>query len=321
MGKNTKIWLIIAASCILLGIIIFGSVMTILKWDFTQLSTNTFETKNHKINEDFKSISINTDTAEIKLVPSESSESSAECYEQNNLKHSVEVKDGTLVIQVVDTRKWYEYIGINFGSPKITVYIPQGNYGALQIKSSTGGVEIPKDFVFESISITESTGDVKCYASAEKAVMITTSTGDISVENISAASLSLSVSTGKLTVSDVNCEGDVSIDVSTGKSSVSDVKCKNLFSNGDTGDISLNQVVAKEKISIERSTGDVKFDGCDAAEIFVKTDTGDVKGTLLSEKVFIVDTNTGKKEVPKTTSGGRCEITTDTGDIKISIEQ
>ena len=63
----------------------------------------------------------------------------------------------------------------------------------------------------------------------------------------------------------------------------------------------------------------VVLDGCDAAEIFVKTDTGDVTGTLLSEKVFVTTTDTGKVEVPRSVSGGRCEITTDTGDIRISI--
>ncbi len=72
-------------------------------------------------------------------------------------------------------------------------------------------------------------------------------------------------------------------------------------------------------MSIQRNTGSVKFNKSDAGEIKVVTTTGDVKGTLLTDKVFIVNTNTGKKEVPNTITGGRCEITTDTGDIKISI--
>ena len=71
---------------------------------------------------------------------------------------------------------------------------------------------------------------------------------------------------------------------------------------------------------IERSTGDIELNGCDAGEIFIETDTGNVEGTLLSEKVFVVTTDTGDKRVPNTTSGGRCEITTDTGDIYITIE-
>lgn len=61
------------------------------------------------------------------------------------------------------------------------------------------------------------------------------------------------------------------------------------------------------------------FDGSDAAEIYVRTSTGSVKGTLLSEKVFITETSTGSVSVPKTVTGGKCEIRTSTGDIQIEI--
>jgi len=50
----------------------------------------------------------------------------------------------------------------------------------------------------------------------------------------------------------------------------------------------------------------------------IKTDTGNVTGTLLSEKVFLVETDTGRINVPRTTAGGVCEITTDTGDVLLS---
>ena len=64
MSKITKIWLIIAASLVLVGCIIFGGVMTMLKWDFTKLSTGKYETHNYEIDEKFNNISIVTDTAE-----------------------------------------------------------------------------------------------------------------------------------------------------------------------------------------------------------------------------------------------------------------
>ncbi len=320
MSKATKIWLIIAASLVLAGGMLFVGVMTVLKWDFTKLSTSKYETNNYEITENYNSISIITNTSDIVFVPSKDTKTSVSCYEQKNIKHSVTVKDGTLVIKVEDTRKWYEYIGINFGSPKITVSIPSGEYASLSIKESTGNVEIPKDFKFDSIDISASTGDIKNFASASESIKIKTSTGHIHVENVSAGSLDLSVSTGNVTVSNVNCENDVKIEVSTGKASLSNITCKSLISSGDTGDISLKSVIASGKFSIERDTGDVKFERCDAAEITVETDTGDVTGSLLSEKIFYASSDTGKINVPKTTSGGRCEITTDTGDIKITLE-
>ena len=122
MRTRTKVWLIIAASLVLIGSIVFGGVMSVLKWDFTKLSTVKYENNDYKIHDDYQHISIITDTADIVFVPCESPTTSVSCYEQKNNMHSVSVKDGTLEIEIVDTRKWYEYIGINFGTPKRTVF-------------------------------------------------------------------------------------------------------------------------------------------------------------------------------------------------------
>ena len=319
MSKKTKIMLITAASLVFVGCIIFGGVMTMLNWDFTKLSTAKYETNHHKINEDFTNITVVTNTADIVFVTAENGESNVVCYEQYKMKHSVVVHDGTLEIKVDDTSKWYDHIGIFSGSPKITITIPQGEYGVLSLQSDTGNIQIPEGFNFKSADISEHTGNVTNFASASETMKIQTSTGSIRVENISAGALSLSVSTGGISVSDVTCNGDINIKVSTGKTRISDVECKNIISSGNTGDISLENVIASEKISIVRSTGDVKFDGSDAAELFIKTDTGDVTGNLLTDKVFITRTSTGDISVPKTTTGGKCEIHTDTGDIKIEI--
>ena len=55
------------------------------------------------------------------------------------------------------------------------------------------------------------------------------------------------------------------------------------------------------------------------AQYAIVTDTGDVTGTLCSEKIFFAESDTGRVEVPKTMSGGRCEVKTDTGKIILSI--
>lgn len=321
MKKSTKIWMTIAASFVLVAGIIFGGVMTMLKWDFTKLSTVKYETHDYEIAEYFNNISIITDTADVVFIPSENQKTSVVCHERENRKHSVAVQNGNLVIEIVDTQKWYEYIGINIGKPKITVYIPQDKYGALFVKSTTGNIEIPKEFKFENIDISENTGNVTNYASASENIIIKTSTGKIRVENVSANALDLSVSTGGITVSNVTCENDVKIYVSTGKTNLTNIECKNVVSEGNTGAIFLENVIAAENFSIERSTGDVKFDSCNAAEIFVETDTGAVRGSLLTDKIFIVQSDTGNVDVPKSVAGGKCEITTSTGDISISIKQ
>ena len=94
-----------------------------------------------------------------------------------------------------------------------------------------------------------------------------------------------------------------------------------LSADSDTGDIAQKNVIVDELLTIKTDTGDLVFDCSDAAEIFVQTNTGDVTGTLISAKVFLIETNTGDVDVPKSVTGARCEIITDTGDIELSIDQ
>ena len=318
---NAKtIWLIAAASLILVGGIVFVCVMGALKWDFSRLATSKLQTNSHPVTEPFEDIRLKTDTARITFVLSEDESCLIECKEHENQKHTVKVEDGVLTVELVDTRRWYEYISIGFSTPSITVSLPKRDYGALFIESKTGEVMLSRELVFASMDIQNKTGSVTNLASAMGEVRIKTTTGHVEVEGISAGSLALSVTTGRVRVTDVTCSGDASLYVSTGDASLTNMTCKSFSSNGDTGDILLTNLIAEESLSIERDTGDVTLAGCDAAELFVTTDTGDVNGSLLTEKVFIAQSDTGRVEVPRTVTGGRCEITTDTGDIKISIQ-
>lgn len=318
MSRITKIWLIIAASLVIIGLIIFLLIMAQYNWDFSKLGTTKYQTNTHNISKDFNSISMATDTADINFALSDDDNCSVECYEESKAKHSVVVNENTLSIKLVSKKAWYDYVGINFDSPKITVYLPEREYISLFIKSSTSDIKIPKDFKFKNIDISTSTGMVANYASVLDLLKIKTSTGAIETKNISAKAIDLSVSTGSVTISDAECDGDIKINVSTGNTNITNTRSKNIISNGSTGDILLKNVIATKRFNIERSTGDVRFDGADADEIIVTTDTGDVTGSLLSDKVFITQTDTGRVDVPKTIIGGRCEITTDTGDIKIT---
>lgn len=242
------------------------------------------------------------------------------CNEQKLVKHSVLVKDDDLTIESVDKRKWYDYIGINFGNSKIIVYIPEKEYNNLTLKTDTGDVEIPKYFKFQNLDIKAGTGNIENSASAFDKINIKTSTGHIKVKNINSNMLNLNVSTGKVVVSNSLIDNEININVSIGKTYLNNTKCKNITSNGDTGDIILENVIALNDIKIKRSTGDVIFDECDATNILLTTSTGDITGELLTEKIFFVQSNTGRINVPKTMTGGKCEINTDTGNIKIDID-
>lgn len=318
MRKAKKTWLIIAAVLVAVGLLLFACVMSVFRWDFSRLSTEENRTNTYEITEPFENIKISTQSADLQFAVSEDNTCRVVCYAPEKVTHSVEVVNGTLTVQTTK-ESWNMEFGILFQTPKVMVYLPQTAYASLSIKETTGNIEIPKDFQFESVDISLSVGDVNFYASCSGTVNMLATTGNIRVKDNAVGALALTTSTGEINVSGVTCQGDLTANVTTGKLTVTDTTCKNLSADGTTGDVSLKRLLAAEKIKIERSTGDVRFDGADAADLFVKTSTGDVSGTLYSDKIFITESATGDVSVPRTTTGGVCEITTSTGDIRIEI--
>ncbi len=300
MSKTVKIWLMTAAALVALGVILFAGVMANYDWDFTKLSTVTYVTNTYEAHGEFDEISIHVDTTNIEFVPTEDEDCRIVCFEAEKARHSVTVQNGSLTIKMTDTRNWYDHVCISLGSPKMTVYLPQKEYSALFIATDTGDIHIPKDFTFESIQIDGDTSEVDCFASVADLLEIELRTGDIHIDSITAEQVNLTTTTGEITANDATTKNG--IDIKT-----------------DTGTITLKNVVAAGNLSVKSDTGDVRFEDSDAAQISIKTSTGDVTGTLLSEKVFITESSTGRISVPKTTVGGKCEITTDTGDIRIDI--
>ena len=67
------------------------------------------------------------------------------------------------------------------------------------------------------------------------------------------------------------------------------------------------------------ASGDVILNKCDAKDFNIKTSSGDVNATLLSDKDFTVNSASGDVNVPKSGSGGKCRVKTDSGDVNISV--
>lgn len=319
MSRERK-WIIAAAVLLVLGLIICSVAFAVLGLDFGKLGTVKYVSKTYDVIEDFRNISIDADIERIAFVLSNDGKCRVVCHEKKNEPHNISVQGDTLTIEKKDRRRWqFMSIGIMTEIPEITVYLPNNVYEALTIDAGTGSVDIPGDFTFDSIRLTLDTGSARCFASAEGDIYIKTDTGHIAVSNLTASGMRLASDTGRVEVSNVDIKGNMDIKVDTGRVTMENVTCRNLSSNGDTGSLVMTNVIASGEFNIERSTGNIEFNGCDAETIYVKTNTGSVSGTLLSDKVFFTKTDMGKVEVPMTIEGGRCEITSNTGNITIKI--
>ena len=321
MKKATTICLIIALCLVLIGTAIFLVVMARHHWDFAALSKGDYETNTYTVSEDFQSISLDTETEDIVFLLSEGESCRVEIVERKKEPHKVYVKNGTLNIEQTEAESWLDSISFfSFESTKITVWLPKAEFEALSIRESTGDVQIPTDFSFGKIDIDASTGDIDCRASVSGALRIETSTGDIRLEKLRAETIKLTVSTGRVEARDVDCRENLEISVSTGRTELTDLSCGSFRSNGSTGSLVMKNVTVAGTLQAERSTGSVRLEDCDAAELNIITDTGDVTGSLRSPKVFITQSDTGSIHVPESVTGGKCKVSTDTGDIQFDIQ-
>jgi len=277
-----KKWLIAATVLLVLGAVICFAACAAMGFDLKKTDTGKYETNTYTIKDHFHSIFVDGTTEDIVFEHADDGACRVICLEEEKQKHAVSVENGTLTIRAADERGLLDRVGINTQSMKITLCLPESAYADLKIDMDTGDVLL-SGFGFDSVDVRTTTGDISA--------------------------------------SDVSCKGDVQLRVDTGKIHLKDLTCTNLLSEGTTGDVTLEKVTASDAISLKRDTGDVVFLESDADTITVKTSTGNVTGSLLTDKVFITDTHTGKVEVPAGTSGGKCEITTDTGNIKIEIKK
>ena len=168
----------------------------------------------------------------------------------------------------------------SFKSPKITVYLPAGAYELLKVELDTGDVTADRTLSFEAMDILFGTGDLTMSGVQANQVAAHGSTGDIRLSDMAPETMTLSVSTGKIVLSNVVCAGDL--------------RC-------------------------ESTTGDIRLTDVDGANIYLKASTGDITGTIRTEKVFAASASTGEVKVPAGAAGGRCEVRTSTGDIRLSI--
>ncbi|MBE6698174.1 MAG: DUF4097 domain-containing protein [Ruminococcaceae bacterium] len=342
MKTVTKILLAIAAAALIIGVAVGLCGLFMMNFDLNALQTQEFLPVVHEVTGEFSDISIRTIESSIEFKRSDDGTCYVECMESELVTYSVEIKDGALRITVNDQRRWYNHVGIfNTQRQNLTVYLPGESYDSLQIESNTGAVLATAEISFSDVQIELDTGAVAWEANVSQSMKIEgdtglvqvknatmngelrikTSTGRVELRDVKASNVTVETSTGKAIVQGIAAAQVLRVSVTTGNAELSDCTAAEIRVQTTTGKAKLSDVVASGRMEIEASTGDVQLDSCDAAEMQIETDTGDVTGSIRTPKVIFARSDTGRIRVPKSTTGGICDISTDTGDIIIDFEQ
>jgi len=319
MKKTKKIIFIIALLAMVLGGAILMASLIAINFDFTKMDTGVYVDRSYELDSIPVAISVNVNTAKVEIVKSTDGKCRVEIHERENITHTVSENNGELKISVVGTRKWYENIGINLKEIKITLYLPEGSYNYLKIRTDTGDATVSDGFLFDTIILNGDTADFELFSGAVNKLEAETDTGSVAVDG-TGGRVSINTDTGNITIRSSSCAG-IGIETDTGRITMENVNCEFLKIDSDTGKAVLKSVIATGRFDIESDTGDISFDGCDAEEISIETDTGDVEGTVLTDKTFVARSRTGDVWVPRDTVGGKCYINSSTGDIELSVKK
>lgn len=320
MKSAKKTAIIIAVSFVVVGILLSFGALVAMDFDFTKMNTMTFQSKVYSIEESFTDIFIKDAECDVRLIPTQDGSCTVVCKESDQISHSVTVKNGRLTVERTDLRKWYERIGIYWGETEVLVYLPKTEYDRLSVSDVSGTVEIPKEFSFAQAEIDNTSGDVRFLASVQNKLSIKTVSGDIRIADNACPNVSAESTSGEILLSNMTAAETFRLKTVSGDIRIADIACQNVSAESTSGEILLSNVTAAETFRLKTVSGDVELRNCDAADLWIKTTSGEVSGTLLTEKVFLTDTSSGEVSVPKTTSGGKCEIKTTSGDIEIEIK-
>lgn len=260
MKKAKKNSIILAFVLILAGVLVSAAAYAAIDGDFTRLSTAVTEESTYSV-ASFDSIFINTQLTDVEIAASEDGTCRVVLSEYKNMNTTVEIQNNTLCIRQTDNRKWHEKVGILIFEPKITVYLPEGDYQNLSIGMANGDVKVSDHFSFTDAMINTIRGDIYFGAAVKNRFSSETVFGELTLVGVNA-----------------------------------------------------------EEIICETEQYDIYLRDCDANVLKLTTVNGNVEGALLSEKTFTAHSQNGEVDVPDSTGGGTCEISTVNGDVKITIK-
>ncbi len=344
MKKTKKCALFTALVMMIAGAAIFFIAFAIAGFKFQNLSAEKITTQNFEIKEPFQRISVSNYEYDLNILKSED-EKCRIVYTGNEKQPLVcNVKGKELVIDLHNNKKWYENIGLTFqfaipDDTGITVYLPEKEYEAINASSYSGAIDIESGFSFDEANFGTSSGNITASGMTAEKLDFQSYSGKIDISEISSSDIiNIGTQSGAITAGNVGAN-NVAVDSYSGKVSLENLIAKgslsaetqsgNVVLNGSTdsvtvntysGGVSLENLIVKTSLSVETQSGNVGFNNCDAGEITVDTYSGGVSGSLLSDKIFSTSTYSGSVNVPVSSGTEICTISTQSGNINISVQ-
>lgn len=310
---------------IALILLIVGVVLVVVGWVFlnpADMNTVKDAVKVYHISELPQQININTLNSRVELRPIEGDEWRVECMDKEKLYHTVDLSDGVLTIKQIDTRQWYDHIGIlkGFQNLSVIVYLPAQVYESLNIHALSGSIKVEEGFVFSNASLQNTSGSITCASSVAGALNVKNTSGSISVSgNVGGDSIVKNAS-GSIHIVG-NVKGHLDVTNVSGRIEMKNVTPARATVQNTSGSIYLENVVCEGTCEIKNTSGSIELERCDAASFDLRTTSGGIRGSILSGKCFDCRSTSGSVRVPEDSEGGTFTAKTTSGGIRITVAE
>ncbi len=319
MNKGTKVFLIIALSCIALGILFLMIAVS----SGAKLTGDVIEKRSahHELAVDFNRIEIYEVSGEVIVMPSDDDMCEIKCTDTEKQYHKVTVDNGTLSIRITDKRAWFEKLFPTLIDDSIEVYLPDGLYEKLYVKTTSGRIKVDPALAFADAELISASGGVDSKAEITEELIIHVTSGGITAENGNGCSMNIVSGSGGVSISNSEIE-ELNAKSTSGGIRIDSVNVeKDAKLSNTSGRISVKSLIAGGRLNISNVSGRIYMEGTDAETMNIENVSGGVDGSILSPKDFRTSSVSGSVYVEESDpNSGRCDISTVSGRINIKIE-
>ncbi|MCR5830414.1 MAG: DUF4097 domain-containing protein [Lachnospiraceae bacterium] len=345
MKKQYKIAIMAGAFCMIVGLLIAGGAFAsscLGNDEGKGISIEDFSNVNYvDITEEpvgmYENVVINTSSEDVRLYLTDG-KTRVDAHIDDNRKLTTNIGNDSLEINITDKNKIRLSL-IGYENSYINVYLSKADFkGSLNVKTSSGNIEIPKDFTFKGVILGSSSGDIVSECTANGIVTGVASSGKVNISNADAIEISVNTSSGNILLENCKSSKDVTIGSSSGDQIIRNLTAEAFSSESSSGDLKLSdsnisgllertassgESEFKDTVSgslfVKSTSGDVEFEKIDAHNINIATSSGEVEGSFMSGKIFDVDTTSGDVKTPHDEGTDKCTVNTTSGDVEIRI--
>jgi len=296
MKKSNKILLILSIICIVVGLGIAGCGISQSIVNGISLDK---EIVTQEIGDSFENVTVSIPYENVSII---SEGSVAKVSYPKSMQKDLTISSNSGTLNISGFTDWYALFKLNlfWHTSKVTITLPANWKGNVVINGQSGNVSV-------SGLQRENTVDIK------------TGSGNLQVADCTLSSLNLNQNSGNISINTTKILNTLSVQGRSGNLKINSSECKYGNLEISSGNVNLTEFTAEETLIASTHSGNITLTKVDSPSLTLHSDSGNISGTIASEKIFTVSTNSGTVNVPASSGTETCEITTKSGNVNIKI--